>query len=101
MVKDLALAALGRRDQVLIEHLQDVLADLGELGLDLVEVFLDQADLSLVALGLLLLRDRGDDAPRGTSRADDVLVRDRQQISLLDREFLAGRRDILHVLHHL
>lgn len=44
----------------------------------------------LRALGLLLLLDGGDDAPRGTAGADDVLVRDRQQVALVDSELAAN-----------
>jgi hypothetical protein len=36
------------------------------------------------ALRLLLLLDGGDDAPRGTTGADHVLVRDREQVTLID-----------------
>ena len=101
MVEDLGLAALGRGDEVLLEDLKDVLADLAELGLDLLTVLLDQADLGLVALALLLLLDGGDDAPRGTASANDVLVGDGQKVPLLDGQLLVGGGDSLHVLDHL
>jgi hypothetical protein len=86
---------------VLVEDLEDVLADLGELGLDLLPVGLDHGDLGLVALRLLLLLDGGDDAPRRTASADDVLVSDREEVALLNGELLVGRGDGLHVLDHL
>lgn len=101
VVEDLGLAALRRRDQVLVKHLEDVLADLGQLHLDLDTVILNQRDLLLVALGLLLLLDGRDDAPRGTAGADDVLVGDREQVPLLDGQLLVRGRDGLHVLDHL
>lgn len=41
MVEDLALARLGRLDEVFVEHIENILADLGELGLDLLAVLLD------------------------------------------------------------
>ena len=63
MVEDLRLARGGRGDEVLVENVKDVLADLRELALDLLPVALDHGDLGLVALGLLLLLDGGDDAP--------------------------------------
>ena len=69
VVEDLRLAALGRGDKVLLENLKNVLADLAELGLDLLTVLLDKGDLGLVALALLLLLDGGDDAPRSTASA--------------------------------
>lgn len=55
VVENLRLSALCRRNQVLIENLEDVFADLGELGLDLLAVFLDEDDLGRVAFRLLLL----------------------------------------------
>ena len=101
VIEDLALTALGRGDQVLVKHVEDILANLGEFGLDLLAIVLDEGNLRVVALGLLLLFDRGDNSPGGTPGADDVLVGDRQEIPLFDREFLVGRGDVLHVLHHL
>ena len=86
---------------MLLEHVEDVLADLGELALDLLPVALDHRNLRLVTLRLLLLLDGGDDSPGRAARADDVLVRHRQEVALLDGELLVGRRDALHVLNHL
>jgi hypothetical protein len=57
VVEDLGLASLSRGNEVLIENVEDVLADLLKLGFDGLTVFLDELDLSLVALGLLLLLD--------------------------------------------
>lgn len=74
MVEDLGFTRFGGSDQVLVQNLEDVFADLSEFLLDLLSVVLDELNLSLVALGFLLLLDRSDDSPRGTSGADDVLV---------------------------
>ena len=63
MVEDLGLSSGGGRNEVLLEDHEDVLTDLGELVLDLLPVGLDHDDLGLVALGLLLLLDGGDDSP--------------------------------------
>jgi len=101
VVEDLGLAALGRGDEVLVKNGKDVLADLGELGLNLLAVLLDESDLLLVALGLLLLLDGGDDSPGCTASTDDVLVGDGKEVSLLNRELLVGRSNVLHVLDHL
>jgi hypothetical protein len=101
VVEDLGLAALSRGDQVLVENGKNVLADLGKLGLNLLAVLLDEGDLLLVALGLLLLLNGGDDSPGCTASTDDVLVGDRKEVSLLDRELLVGGSDVLHVLDHL
>lgn len=101
VVEDLGLARLGGLDEVLIENLEDIVADLSELGLDLLAVLLDESDLGLVALRLLLLLDRGDDSPRGTAGTNDVLVGDGQEIALLNGELNIGRGNDLHVLNHL
>jgi hypothetical protein len=45
VVKDLALAGLSAGDKVLVEHVQDVGADVLELVLDLLAVGLDLGDL--------------------------------------------------------
>lgn len=50
VVKHLGLSGLSRGNQVLVKNLKDVLADLGELCLNLLAVLLDQADLRAVAL---------------------------------------------------
>jgi hypothetical protein len=63
VIKDLGLARLGLWDQGLIENVEDILADLLELGLDLLTIIADGRDVLLGALGLLLLLDRGDNAP--------------------------------------
>lgn len=89
MVEDLALARLGLGNEALIEDVEDILADLLELEFDLLTVLADDADVLVRALGLLLLLDAGDDAPRGTAGADDVLVGDREEVALVDCELAA------------
>ncbi len=101
MVEDLGLARGGRGDEVVIQDAEDVLADLGELALDLLAIVLDEANLGRVALRLLLLLNRGDDSPRRAAGANDVLISDRQQVPLLDGEIDVLGRDSLHVLDHL
>ena len=86
MVEDLGLARLGLRDEGVVEDVEDILADLLKLGLDLLAVVADGANVLLRALGLLLLLNRGDDAPRGTSCTDDVLVGDGQKVALVNGE---------------
>lgn len=87
MIKDLGFARLGLRDQRLIQHVEHILAHLFEFGLDLGAVLPDRADVLLRALGLLLLLDRGDDTPGGTSSSNHVLVSNRQQVTLIHGEF--------------
>ena len=77
MVEYLRLARSSRGDEVLVENIENILADLGELALNLLSVALDHGNLSLVTLGLLLLLDGGDDSPRSTAGTNDVLVCDR------------------------
>jgi hypothetical protein len=74
VVEDLALALLGAGDEMLVENAEDVGADVGELGLDLLAVRLDLLDLGRVSFGLLLLLDRRDNTPRGTASANDIPV---------------------------
>jgi len=76
VVKDLGLPRLGLGDERVIENVKDILADLFELGLNLLAVLADDGDVLLGALLLLLLLNRGDDAPRCTAGTDDVLVGD-------------------------
>lgn len=100
MVKDLGLARLGRGDQVLVKDLENVLADFGELILNLLAVLLDESNLGRVALGLLLLFDRSDYSPRGTAGANDILVGDGEKVALLDSQVAVLGGDDLHVLNH-
>lgn len=76
MVKDLRLASLGRRNEVLLKHFKNIITDFSQLILDLLAVFLDKSDLGFIALGLFFLFNRCDDSPRCTSGTDDVLVGD-------------------------
>ena len=75
---------------MLVQDIEDVLADLGELALNLLPVALDHLDLGLVTLGLLLLLDGGDDAPRGTAGTNNVLVGNGEQVALIDSELAAN-----------
>ena len=100
VVEDLGLATLGRRNQVLVQNLEDIIADLSKLGFDLLAVLLDEADLRFVSFRLLLLLNRGDDSPRGTTGADYILVGDGEEIPLFDGKFDVGRGNNLHVLDH-
>ena len=54
-------------------------------------VLLDQIDVLVVALGLLLLLNGGDDAPGRAAGADHVLVADAEQVTLLDLLGVAQR----------
>ncbi len=101
MVEDLGLARRGVGDQRLVEDVENILADLLELGLDLAAVLLDGADVLVAALGLLLLLDGGDDAPRGAAGADHVLVGHREEVALVNSKLSAELGNLLHVLDHL
>lgn len=50
VVENLGLASLSRWDEVLVQNLEDVFADLGKLSLNLLAVLLDEVDLRAVAL---------------------------------------------------
>ena len=87
MIEDLALARLGLGDQGVVKDVENILADLLELGLDLLAVVADDGNVLVGTLLLLLLLDRGDDAPRGTSGTDNVLVGDREEVTLVNGKF--------------
>jgi hypothetical protein len=63
VVEDLGLARLGLGNEGVVEDVEDILADLLKLGLNLLAVVADGADVLLRALGLLLLLDGRNDAP--------------------------------------
>jgi hypothetical protein len=90
VVEDLGLARLGLGNEGVVKDVEDILADLLELGLDLLAVVADGANVLLRALGLLLLLDRGDDAPRRASGADNVLVGDGEEVALVDGQLTAN-----------
>jgi hypothetical protein len=87
VIEDLGLARLGLWDEGLIQDIEHILADFLELGLNLLTIITDGANMLVRALRFLLLLDRRDDAPRSTSGADHVLVGDREQVSFVDGEF--------------
>lgn len=89
VVKDLGLARLGLGDERLVEDIEDILADLLQLGLNLLAVVADDGDVLLGALGFLLLLDGRNNAPRGTAGANHVLVGDGEEIALVDSELTA------------
>lgn len=101
VVEDLGLASGGVGDEEVVQNVEDILADLLELGLDLVAVVLDGGDVLVGSLRLLLLLDRGNDAPRGTSGTDNVLVGNAEKVALVDGELSAQLGNLLHVGHHL
>ena len=101
MVEDLGLASSGVGDEAIIQNIKDILADLLELELNLGAVLLDGRDVLVRALGLLLLLDRGDDAPRGTASANNVLVGNAKEVALINGELAAKLGDLLHVGNHL
>ena len=89
MIEHLALTSLGLWDQAVVEDVEHILAHVLELRLNLLAVLANDADMLLRALGLLFLLDAGDDAPRGTARADHVLVRHGEEIALIDCKLTA------------
>jgi hypothetical protein len=57
VVEDLGLAGSGVGDEAVIQNIENILADLLELELNLAAVLLDGGDVLVRALGLLLLLD--------------------------------------------
>ena len=58
MVEDLGLSRFGLWDQGLVEDIENILADLLELGLNLLAVITDGSNVLVGAFRLLLLFDR-------------------------------------------
>jgi len=55
VVEDTGLSTLSLGDQVVLEELDDLGADVAELLLDLLGVVSNEGDVLLVSLGLLLI----------------------------------------------
>lgn len=100
MVENLGLAGSSVGDKGLIEDIENVLADLLKLRLDLVAVVADGRDVLVGALRLLLLLDRGDNAPAGAAGANDILVGDREEVALVDGKLATKLGNLLHVANH-
>lgn len=90
MVEDLGFAGLCLGNQGVVEDVENILANLLKLLFDLLSVVADGGHVLVRALGLLLLLDRRDDAPRGTSCADDILVGNGEQVALVYSELAAN-----------
>lgn len=84
VIKHLRLPGFRGGDEVFVEDIEDVRANLAQFALNLEAVVLDFLDLAFVALALFFLFNRGNDSPRSTTGTNDVLVRNGQQIPLLD-----------------
>ena len=77
VVEHLRLAGLGLGNQRLVENVEDILADALKFRLNLLAVLANDRDIFLRSLGVLLLLNGGDDAPRGTAGTNDVFVGNR------------------------
>ena len=89
-VEDLGLAGLGLGDEGAIKDIKDILADLLQLGLDLLAILTNDRDVLLGALGFLLLLDGGDDTPGGTAGSNHVLVRDREEVAFINGKLVTN-----------
>jgi hypothetical protein len=99
-----SLSGLGRGllelgDQVLLKHVENVVANVLQTGLNLLTEVVD--DLGLLALLLLLLLAAADHSPPCSVSANHVLVCHGEQVSLLHRQLLVAGGNLLHVLHHV
>ncbi|GIL45533.1 hypothetical protein Vafri_2740 [Volvox africanus] len=83
--------------------MQNAGANFAELPLYHMAILPNPVYVFLIALALLLLLYAGDNAPRSTPSANDVLVGHREQVALLNRQLLIMNklRNLLHLLHHL
>lgn len=101
MVKDLGLARGSVGDERLVQNIENILADLLQLCFDLGTVFLNGRDVLVGTLGFFLLLNGRDDAPRGTAGANDVLVGNGEEVTLVDGQLTAELGNLLHVGDHL
>lgn len=94
VVEDSGLASLGLGDQSLIKNIENIFADLLQLKLDLGTVLMDSVNvvIGIGTLGLLLLLDGGNNAPRSTAGANNVLVGDREKVTLIDSKLATDLR---------
>mmetsp|Transcript_72465 Transcript_72465/g.198547 ORF Transcript_72465/g.198547 Transcript_72465/m.198547 type:complete len:261 (+) Transcript_72465:279-1061(+) len=100
-VEDAGLRAGRLRDEEVVEQSEDILADVVELLLDVGLVGGHVWRVIRMLLDLLRL-DRANDAERSAARADDILVRDGQQVALLERQVrLRAFGRVLHEGDHL
>lgn len=90
VVKHLGFAGFGLGDQALVENIENILTDALQFVLDLLAIFADDADVLVGSLGLFLVFDGRNDAPRSTASANDVLVRDREEITLVNGKFASN-----------
>lgn len=88
VIEHFSFVSLHIWHQRVLEEVKNVLANAGELALDLLLVVLDFLDVLSVALDVLLLLNGGEHTPGRTSRANHVLEGDSQDVSLLYSELL-------------
>lgn len=100
VVEDLGLTGTGILDEMIVENLEDIAANLAEFFLNLGLVATNHINMLGIALAFFLLFDGRDDTPRCATSTDNILVGDRQQIALFNRQFLVQSRHLLHVLDH-
>ena len=84
MVKDTLLARFSGRDEVPVKQVDQVLAGVCELELDLFALASDEHEFAghRTAAGGLLFLDALDSAPAGTECGRDVLVSDGEEVAL-------------------
>lgn len=95
VVEHLGLARLCLWNERLVKDVQDILADLLKLKLDLLAVLANDTNVLVGSLLLLLLLNGGDDAPGGTASSDNILVGDREEVALIDGEFTSELEMVL------
>jgi hypothetical protein len=87
VVEDLGFTRFRLWDQGLVQNIEDILTHLLKLRLDLLAVLADSPNMFVRSLGLLLLLDGRDYAPGSTSSSDNILISNREKVTLIDRKF--------------
>ena len=84
MVKHLRLARLSLRDKRLVQDIKHILANAFKLGFDLLAIVTNGANVLIRSFRLLFLLNRGNYTPGSTSSPNDVLIRNRKEVPLID-----------------
>ena len=100
--KYLRFVWLRIRNQVFLKQVENILAYLSKLNLNLVFVVLDFLHIFRVSLIVFLLLNRGEHSPSSSSCSDNIFECHRQNVSLFNCQFLAWRLcELLGIVNHL
>ena len=100
VVEDQGLSVGSLGDELAVDEVEDLIAELVEFSLNLGLVGSEETDV-LGALLFFLLLDGGECSPGSSSGSDGVLVGDGEEVSLFDVEVGVGSNDSVHGFEHV